>query len=117
MTPRLHRDPHRARSSWLRKLARTIEGRAADRTRQALARAPRNAVHVYRLEAFLSRMPSRPRTVSGRLISLGTDQHRRHYSMPQRRRRRHGLQPDRPRALELLADCGDGCPTALGSRA
>ena len=46
----------------------------------------------------------RPRTVSERLISFrGPTKHRRHYSMPQPRRRRHGLQPDRRRALELLA--------------
>ena len=31
--------------------------------------------------------------------------HRRHYSMPQPRRRRHGPRPNRCRALELLASC------------
>jgi len=39
--------------------------------------------------------------------------HRRHLSMPQPRRRRHGPQPDRRRALELLAGCPDGCTDAL----
>jgi len=39
--------------------------------------------------------------------------HRRHYSMPQPRRRRHGPQPDRRRALELLASCHDGCIEAM----
>jgi hypothetical protein len=33
--------------------------------------------------------------------------------MPQPRRRRHGLQPDRVRALELLADAQDGITEAL----
>src|SRR5262249_49865244 len=38
---------------------------------------------------------------------------RRHYSMPQPRRRRHGPQPDRRRALELLAASPDGCTEAM----
>ena len=33
--------------------------------------------------------------------------------MPQPRRRCHGPQPDRRRALELLASCRDGCTEAL----
>jgi len=33
--------------------------------------------------------------------------------MPQPRRRRHGPQPDRRRALELLAASGDGCTEAM----
>jgi len=33
--------------------------------------------------------------------------------MPQPRRRRHGLQPDRRRALELLAASRDGCTEAI----
>jgi hypothetical protein len=33
--------------------------------------------------------------------------------MPQPRRRRHGPQPDRPRALELLAASRDGRTEAL----
>ena len=33
--------------------------------------------------------------------------------MPQPRRRRHGPQPDRRRALELLASCRDGCTEAM----
>jgi hypothetical protein len=33
--------------------------------------------------------------------------------MPHPRRRRHGLKPDRRRALELLASCRDGCTEAL----
>jgi hypothetical protein len=33
--------------------------------------------------------------------------------MPQPRRRHHGLQPDRRRALELLAASRDGCTEAI----
>src|SRR5262245_29767088 len=59
-------------------------------------------------------MPVRPRTVSGRLISLGAPtKHRRHCSMPQSLRHRHGPKPDRRRALELLVSCPDGCTEAL----
>jgi hypothetical protein len=39
--------------------------------------------------------------------------HRRRYSMPQLRRRRHGPKPDRRRALELLASCRDGATEAI----
>jgi hypothetical protein len=39
--------------------------------------------------------------------------HRRHYSMPQPRRRPHGPKPNRRRALELLASCRDGCTEAM----
>jgi len=39
--------------------------------------------------------------------------HRRHCSMPQPRRRRHGPQPDRRRALELLAASRDGATEAI----
>ena len=39
--------------------------------------------------------------------------HRRHCSMPQPRRRRHGPQPDRRRALELLAASHDGATEAI----
>ena len=90
-------------------------GARPDHPRHAKARARcRNAVHVYRLEAFRSRGRAvRPRTISGRLISLGLDQNRRHYSMPQPRRRRHGPQPDRRRALELLAASHDGATEAI----
>ena len=46
---------------------------------------------------------ARPRTVSGRLISLrAPTKHRRHYSMPQPRRRRHGT-PARPPARPRIA--------------
>jgi hypothetical protein len=39
--------------------------------------------------------------------------HRRRYSMPQPHRRRHGPQPDRRRALELLAASHDGVTEAI----
>ena len=40
--------------------------------------------------------------------------HRRYYSMPQPRRRRHGPKPDRRRALELFAAAShDGATEAL----
>jgi hypothetical protein len=39
--------------------------------------------------------------------------HYRYYSMPQPHRRRHGPQPDRRRALEVLASCRDGCTEAI----
>jgi hypothetical protein len=59
-------------------------------------------------------MSARPRTVSGRLISLGAPtKHRRHCSMPQPRRRRHGPQPHRRRALELLAASRHGATEAI----
>src|SRR5262245_9697855 len=60
-------------------------------------------------------MPARPRIVSGRLISFkAPTKHCRHYSMPQPRRRRHGLHPDRRRALEPLAAASrDGCTEAM----
>jgi hypothetical protein len=39
--------------------------------------------------------------------------HRRDYSMPHSRRRRHGPKPDRQRALELLAASRNGCSEAV----
>ena len=64
-------------------------------------------MHVYRLEAFRSRGRGHARAASNGLwtpdILRAPTKQRRHYSMPQPRRRRHGLQPDRRRALELLA--------------
>ena len=39
--------------------------------------------------------------------------HYRYYSMPQPHRRRHGPQPDRRRALELLAASRDGCTETM----
>src|SRR5215468_8750339 len=53
---------------------------------------------------------SRPRTLD---ILRAPTKKRRHYSMPQPRRRRHGPQPDRRRALELLAASRDGCTEAM----
>src|SRR5262245_32709426 len=39
--------------------------------------------------------------------------YRRRHSMPHPHRRRHGPEPDRCRALELLASCRDGATEAL----
>ena len=67
------------------------------------------------IEAFRSRGRGHARAASNGLqtpdMLRAPTKHRRHYSMPQPRRRRHGLQPDRRRALELL--CRDGCAEAL----
>ena len=47
-------------------------------------------------------------------ILRASTKHRRHYSMPQPRRRRHGPKPDRRRALELLAAAShDGATEAI----
>jgi hypothetical protein len=54
-------------------------------------------------------LPARPRIVSERLISL---RHRRHPMLLPRRPCK-GPQPDRRRALELLASCRDGCTEAM----
>jgi len=90
-------------------------GARPDHPRHAKARARcRNAVHVYRLEAFRSRGRAvRPRTISGRLISLGLDQTPPpllHAPAPPPSPR---PQPDRRRALELLAASHDGATEAI----
>ena len=46
-------------------------------------------------------------------ILRASTKHRRHYSMPQPRRRRHGPKPDRRRALELLASSRNGATEAI----
>jgi len=90
-------------------------GARPDHPRHAKAPARcRNAVHVYRLEAFRSRGRAvRPRTISGRLISLGLDQTPPpllHAPAPPPSPR---PQPDRRRALELLAASHDGATEAI----
>jgi hypothetical protein len=69
------------------------------------------------LEAFRSRGPGHTRAASNGLrtpdILRAPTKHRRHYSMPQLRRRRHGPQPNRRRALKLFASYRDGCTEAL----
>jgi len=62
-----------------------------------------------------ARLPPRPRIVSERLISLkAPTKYRRRCSMPPpRHRHRHGPEPDRRRALELLASSRDGATEAI----
>src|SRR5215471_1338559 len=83
-------------------------GARPDHPRQAKARARcRNAVHVYRGRAV------RPRTISGRLISLGLDQTPPpllHAPAPPPSPRPPA---DRRRALELLAASHDGATEAI----
>jgi hypothetical protein len=75
-------------------------------------------VHVYRLDELSdpagrghARAASNgPRTPD---ILRAPTKHYRYYSMPHPRRRHHGHQPDRRRALELLASCRDGCREAI----
>ena len=78
----------------------------------------RNGVHVYRPRSFGSRGRWHARVASNGLRTpdiLGAPtKHRRYYSMPQPRRRRHGPKPDRRRALELFAAAShDGATEAL----
>ena len=74
-------------------------------------------LHVYRLDELSDRavegMPARPRTVSGRLISLRHRPSTAATTPCPPRRRHHGQQPDRRRALELLAASRDGATEAV----
>jgi len=110
--------PRRVRLSWLRDIASRAENpsaRLAATPRHAPAAATPCTSTASKLSDSRPRaMPARPRTVSGRLISLGAPtKHRRHCSMPQPRRRRHGPQPHRRRALELLAASRHGATEAI----
>ena len=75
-------------------------------------------MHVYRLDELSDRAvegharaaSNGPRTPD---ILRAPTKHRRRYSMPPLRRPRHGLQPDRRRAPELLAASRDGATEAI----
>jgi len=104
------------RGRWLKDLAERTErrgssspGEGAGPPAQRRARLPPRA--------FRSRGRGHARVASNGLrtpdILRTPTKHRRHCSMPQPRRRRHGPQPDCRRALELLAASRDGCTEAM----